>query len=92
MRGAAAAVVAGDEELRVAEGLHHLDLVLRHSTERVVDAAGLLGRGGAVAVAAQVGGHDMEVFREAWRDRVPGDVGERIAVQQEQRRPAAAMP
>ena len=91
VRGAPAAVVAGDEEAVVAERLHHLDLVLRHGAERVVDAAGLLGRGGAVAIAAQVGGHDVEVLRQPRRDRMPGDVRERVAMQQQQRRAAAAM-
>ena len=41
VHGAPAAVVAGDEEALVAQGLHHLDLVLRHGAERVVDAARL---------------------------------------------------
>ena len=91
MRGAAAAVVAGDEKAAVAEGLHHLDLVVCHGAERVVDAAGFLGRGGAVAIAAEVGSNDMEVLGQARRHRVPGDVSERVAVQQKQRRTVAAM-
>ncbi|MFC7538865.1 hypothetical protein ACFQU2_04505 [Siccirubricoccus deserti] len=51
-----------------------------------------LGRCRAVAIAAQVGGDDMEVLGQTRRHRMPGDMGQRIAVQQQQRRPAAAMP
>ena len=91
MRGAPAAVMAGDVEAVVTERRHHLDLVLRHRPERVVDAVGFLRRGRAVAVAAQVGGDDMELLGQSRRDLVPGHMGQRVAVQQQQRRAIAAM-
>ena len=71
--GAGAAVVAGDKELAVAELLHDLDLVLRHRPERIVDVVrpGVLGAD-AVAVAAQIGGDDMEMLGEPVGDLVPG--------------------
>lgn len=91
MHGARTAIMAGDEEASVAELPHHLDLVLRHGTERVVGAAWFFRRRGTIAIAAQVSGDDMEVLREAWRDSMPGDVAERVAVQQQQWRTVAAM-
>jgi hypothetical protein len=45
---------------------------------------------GAIAVPAQVGGDDREMLRESIGDLVPGDMRQRIAVEQEQRRPVAA--
>ena len=44
----------------------------------------------AVAVAAQIGGDDGEFFRKPWRDLVPHHMGERIAVEQEERRTRSA--
>ena len=70
--GAGAAVVPGDEELAVAELFHDLDLVLRHRAERVVDAVRALVVGAdAVAIAAQIGGDDMEMLGQAVGDLVP---------------------
>ena len=51
----------------------------------------VLGRGGAVAVAAQVGGDDVEALGERGGKLVPGDVGQRVAVQKQKRRAAAAV-
>ena len=83
MHGAGAAVMAGGEELAVSELLHDFDLVLRHRAERIVDVvlAAVLGPD-AVTIAAQIGGDDMEPLGEAAGDLVPGDMGQRIAVQQ----------
>ena len=47
---------------------------------------------GGVAVAAQVGADDGEALGEPRRDPVPHRVRLRIAVQQQERRPAAADP
>ena len=90
--GAGAAIMPGGEELAIAELLHHLHLVLRHRAERVVDAvrAGIVGAD-AVAIAAQIGGDDMEMLGEPVGDLVPGDMRHRVAVQQQQRRPVAAV-
>ena len=91
VRDAGAAVVAGDEEALEAERAHDLDLVLGHGAERVVGVVAAAARLGAVAVAAQVGRDDREVLGEPRRDLVPHDVGQRVAVQQQQRRPVAAV-
>jgi len=90
--GPRAAVVPGDVELLEAERAHDVDLVLRHAAERVVRVVWLATRLGAVAVAAKIGGDDGEIAREARRDALPGKVGERVAVQEEKRRPFAAAP
>src|SRR5262245_51409710 len=89
-RRARAAVVAGDKELLETELAHHVHLVLRHAAERVIGVVRLAARLGAVAVAPQVRGDDGEAAGEARRDALPGEVGERIAVQEQERRPFAA--
>ena len=78
------AIVPGHEKLAVAELFHHLDLVMRHRPERVVDVVGpaILGTD-AVAIAAQIGGDDMEMLGEAVGDLAPRGVGQRVAVQQQ---------
>ena len=90
MRNAPAAIVAGEPESRKAERAHHLDLVRRHRALRVVDvlraAVGLR----RIAVAAQVAADDGVALREPRRDPMPHRVRLRIAVQQEERRTAAA--
>src|SRR6516225_826976 len=91
--GAGAAVVSGDKELAVAELVHDLDLVLRHRPERIIDVvfAGVIWAD-AVAITAQIGCDDMKTLGQAWGDLVPGDMGQRDAVQQPQRRAVAAVP
>src|SRR5712671_1197579 len=91
-RRTGAAIMPGDEELAIAKLLHDLDLVLRHRAERIVDVvwAGIVGAD-AVAIAAEIGGDDVEMLGEPVRDLVPGDVGHRVAVQQQQGRAVAAM-
>src|SRR5437764_806223 len=85
------AVVPGGEELRVTQMLHEFDLVLRHRAKGMVAPvlAGIV-RARAVPVAAQIGGHDGEVLGQPVGDLVPGDVRERVTVQQQQRWPVAA--
>jgi hypothetical protein len=87
--GPRAPVVAGHHEALEAELLHHLDLILGHAPEGVVAVVGPTPRLAAVAVAAQVGGDHRESRGEPRRDQTPVDVRQRIAVQQEQRRPGA---
>ena len=45
----------------------------------------------AVAIAAQIGRYHMEALGELIGNLVPGNMGQRVAVQQQQRRPLAAM-
>ena len=90
--GAGAAVMPGREEVAITELLHHLDLVLRHRAERVVDAVGAgIVRADAVAVAAQIGRDDMKMLGEPVGDLVPGDMRHWVAVQQQQRWAVAAV-
>src|SRR5215469_15883409 len=88
-----AAVMPGNEELAIPQLLHDLDLVPGHSAERVVDVAfaGVVGTD-TVAIAAQIGRDDVEVFRQPAGDLVPGDVSEWISMQQQQWRSVAAIP
>jgi len=73
MGGAAAAVVAGDVKVVIAESGHDLDLVLGHGAEGVVGTVRFRGRGGTVAVAA--------LGRPRRRGSVPRD-GERPCARQ----------
>ena len=88
---AAAAVMPGDEISPVAELLHHLDHVLSHGAEAVVDVvrAGLRQR--AVAIAPQIREHDVIALRQPRRDLVPARVALGIAMQQKQRRTRSAV-
>src|SRR5262249_52561934 len=84
---AAAAIVPGDGEAVVAESRHERDEVGGHGALRAV-----AGGAGAVAVAREIRHDDGEARREPRRDRVPGGAALRIAVEEEQRRPAAGAP
>ena len=90
--GARAAVVAGQEEAVMAERGHHLHLIASHGAERVVDVLrATVGRADAVAIAAEVGRDHVVSTGEGAGDLVPADVRLRVAVQQQERRPLAAM-
>ena len=91
MHDTRAAIMPGREELVEAERRHHLDVVLRHRAERIVRMIRLARRLLRVAVAAEIRRDHGEFLREARRELVPGEVRERIAVQQQQRRALAAM-
>ena len=73
-----------------AERRHHLDLVLRHGAERIAGMVVAARRLFGIAIAAQIGRHHGEFPRQRRRELVPGQMRERIAVHQQQRRPAAA--
>jgi len=88
--GPGAPIVAGHHEALEAELLHDVDLVLGHAPERVVAVIGQAARLTAVAVATQVRSHDREALGQPGRDQPPVDVRERVAVEQEQRRPSAS--
>jgi len=90
MPHASAAVVADHGKARVAEVLHHLDLVEGHCPLRVVGMALAVGRLAAGAVAAQVGHVDGVGLRQVGRHQPPRDVRLRCAVQQQHRRSRAA--
>src|SRR5438552_7030442 len=90
--GSGTAIMAGDKEFAVAERLHDLDLVLCHRPERIVDVvfAAIVGAD-AVAVAAQIRRDNMKALGQTVSDLVPGDMGQRVAVQQQQRRAVATV-
>jgi hypothetical protein len=86
----AAAVVAGETKADVAELFHDLDHGLGHRTLVVGRLLGVGLRHRRPAVAGQVGDHQREAFGERRRHAMPHHVGFGVAVQQQQRRPAAA--
>ena len=71
VHGAAAAVMPRNVETVISERLHHLDLILRHRAKRIIRAVRLLGRGRAVAIAAQIGGNNMKPLGQSGRYAVP---------------------
>ncbi len=86
-----AAVVAGKEEALVTEIGHHLDHILGHDAEAVVDEIGAgLGQR-AVAVAAQICEHHVITRSQPRSDGVPQHMIVRVAMQQQQRRARAAV-
>ena len=91
VKHARTAVMAGCIKALVAKRRHDLDLILRHGAKGVaaviVTARWLFG----IAVAAQISGHHRELSRQSRRDLVPGQVGEWIAVHEQERRSSPAM-
>jgi hypothetical protein len=85
-----AAVVPGDGEPVEAERRHRLDLVERQRPLGIGREIGAGQRLRAVAIAAQIGRDDGEVLGQARRHLAPHRMGLRVAVQQQQRRAAAA--
>src|SRR5262249_48897964 len=77
----------GEEEGGGGGPRHERDEVGGHGALRAV-----AGGAGAVAVAREIRHDDGEARREPRRDRVPGGAALRIAVEEEQRRPAAGAP
>ncbi len=90
MRDATSAIMAGDGEVREPEMAHDLHLIGCHGAGGVVDVLRAAVGLGGVAVAAEIGEHDGEVLSELRRDLVPRDMGFGVAVEQEERRAAAA--
>ena len=90
MRHPRAAIVAADEEMPMAEVLHHLHHVTRHG---LLGVGCVVGRGFGferTAVAAQIRTDHREALRQGGRHRMPHGVRLRIAVQQQQWRPRTA--
>ena len=86
VRDTAAAVVAGDGKALVAQLPHQRPHIGGHRALAHLRVLRLVGRGLAVAIAAQVGQHEAEVRRELRHHAVPEHVRLREAVQQQQRR------
>jgi hypothetical protein len=91
MEHARAAVMAGSVEALEAQRRHHLDLILRHGAEGVGAVVLSAGRLLRIPVAAQIRGDHGELAGQSRRHLMPGDVRERIAVHEQQRRSLAAM-
>ena len=87
VRDPRAAIMANDGELSETEMAHHRDLIGGHGPFRIVDVVVTARRLITVAIAAQIGGDHREAPCQIGRDPVPGQVGLRMTVQQQQRRP-----
>ena len=85
-----APVVAAQEKGLKPQPGHGVNLILGHGALGVVGMVGVAGGLAAVAIAAQVGGHDGEIRGQPGGDLVPHRMGLRVAVQQQERRAAAA--
>jgi hypothetical protein len=81
------AIVAREAESLETERAHDEQLISRRRPLGVLGVAGARSRLGAVAVTAEVGEHDGVLARQDRRDVMPDQVGLRVAVQQEERRP-----
>src|SRR5262249_40588610 len=84
------AVVAGGIEARIAQRSHHLDLILRHGAKGITAVILAARRLLRIAVSTQVGRNHRELLRQARRDLVPGKMGERISVHEQERRSVPA--
>ena len=84
---ARAAVVSRHAEALETEVVHHLDVVIRHGPEGIAGMVGSAVGFRGIAVAAQVGCDDREGFGQARCDLVPADMGQRVAVEEQERRP-----
>ena len=82
---ASAAIVAGDEELPMAEDLHDRQAVRRHGSFAIGGMFRVTCRRGTRAIAAQISQHEREVCGRLRRNFVPADMRLRIAVQQHER-------
>ena len=87
---AAAAVMAGEAKAHVSQRLHHLDHGCCHRALGVGRVLGIGGRGVGPAVAGQIRNDQAEALRQGRRNPVPHDIGLRIAMQQQERRPLPA--
>ncbi len=84
-----ATIMTDNAEPREAEMPHDGELVVRHGPLCMVQMLGVALRSTAVAIATQIRRHHGVMPRQHRRDAVPGQMGLRIAVQQQQRRPLA---
>jgi hypothetical protein len=82
----ATAIMAGNHEMPVTKLLHQLDHIRRHGAFGIGGMCGIAVRGGAVAIAAQIGGNHRKMLGQFRGDPVPHHVGLWKAVKQQQRR------
>ncbi len=87
---AAAAIVAREREAHMAERRHELHHHGRHGALGVGRVVASRLRNGRPAVAGEVGDHQGEMPGQLGRHLVPHHIGLGVAVQQQERRPAAA--
>ena len=80
MQHACAAIVTGGIETLMAKRRHDLDLVRRHCAKRIIRMIGAARRLLGIAVAAQIGRHYREFFRQVRRKFMPRQMTERVAV------------
>ncbi len=85
-----AAIMAGETKADEAERLHRFDHDGGHGALAIGRVLGVRFRHRGPAVAGQVGDHEGEMRRQLRRHAMPHHVALRMAVQQKQRRPAAA--
>jgi hypothetical protein len=92
--GVAPAVVPGQREALVAEGVHERHDIGAHRALGGLRVLGGIRWHGGAAVAAQVGADDRVAVDQQRGDAMPGCVRERVAVQQDDGRagPAVAHP
>jgi hypothetical protein len=69
----------------VTEVCHHIDLVLRHRAERVVDMVRAIAGLAGVAVSTEVRHDDLVLFCELEGNLMPGDVRLGMTVNQKKR-------
>ena len=85
-----AAIMAGETEAGKAERFHRLHHRGGHGALGIGRVVVLRLRHRRPAVAGQVGDHEREMRSERRRHAVPHDIALRMAVQEQERRPAAA--
>jgi len=85
----AAAIMGSNLKLLEAKRLHHRNLVAGHDALGIRHVLLIARRLAAIAIAAQVRQHHCEVPGQLRSNFVPTHVSLRIAVQQQQRRPAS---
>jgi hypothetical protein len=90
-RSAGFAVWPKNREALMTQRPHQRHTVAGKSALRHLRVVWLIGRLGGFAVAAQIRADDGEVGRQHRCNLVPGGVGARMPVQQEERRPGPAV-
>jgi hypothetical protein len=89
MNDSATAVVSRDHKALLTEVCHDINLILRHSPERLVNVVRAITRLAGVSVALKLRENDHIVFCELRGNLMPSDMGLRMAMNQKKRRPIA---
>src|SRR5438094_9688679 len=87
---APAAIVSGEREAGITERLHDFYLVLRHRPFGIVNVRRAAFRLAGIPIATKIGTNNGKALRQARSDLAPHRVRLRIAVQEQERRTAAA--